>query len=261
MCGIIGYIGNRNAVPILLDSLKKLEYRGYDSCGFAIINDKKEIEIKKGAGRIDFVNKRTNFELLKSFIGIAHTRWATHGKVEDNNAHPFISCDGEYALIHNGIVENYFELKNKLQKKGHKFQSETDTEVLVHLIEDKMKQNLDKNVIGVIREVSNEVKGAFTFLLLDRNSNEIYAFRKDSPLIIGLGKEEFFAASDITAFLQYTNKALILENNQLAILNKNCNVFDIAKGKQIQPEIITINWSPEQATKNGYPHFMLKEIF
>ncbi|MBN1330864.1 MAG: glutamine--fructose-6-phosphate transaminase (isomerizing) [Candidatus Heimdallarchaeota archaeon] len=261
MCGIIGYIGNQSAAPILLDSLKKLEYRGYDSCGIAIINDQSEITVKKGAGRIDTVNGVHNFLELKGNLGIAHTRWATHGKVGDYNAHPFISCGGEFALIHNGILENYLELKESLIKKGHKFTSETDTEVIVHLIEEKMKNRPYNELTDVIAEVAFEAKGTFTFLLLVNKQNEIYAFRKDSPLIIGVGKNEFFASSDITSFLDHTNKAIILENYQLAILNKKCKILDIQNKIEIKPKILTIDWTAEQASKSGFPHFMLKEIF
>ncbi|MHA1441350.1 MAG: glutamine--fructose-6-phosphate transaminase (isomerizing) [Candidatus Heimdallarchaeota archaeon] len=235
MCGIIGYIGKSNAAPILYSSLKKLEYRGYDSCGMA-------------------------FLALTGNVGIAHTRWATHGKVTDENAHPFMSCNGEYALVHNGILENYLELKEELISKGHNFTSTTDTEVLVHLFEEKMKQLKNGDMIEAITQVSQEAKGAFTFLLLNQKTKAIYAFRKDSPLIIGLGEDGFYASSDITSFLEHTNKAIILENFQLAVLNETCTVIDLAKGNEIETEITTIEWTAEQATKTGFPHYMLKEI-
>lgn len=261
MCGIIGYIGKKTAATILLDSLKKLEYRGYDSCGMATINGISEIEIRKGAGRIEQVDEQKNFLMLEGNMGIAHTRWATHGKVEDRNAHPFISCNGTYALVHNGILENYLELKNELVKKGHNFLSDTDTEVLVHLIEERVKENPDISMIDVLSIVIKEAKGAFTFLLLDRSSNTIYSFRKDSPLILGLGENEIFASSDITSFLQHTNKAIILDNYQLAVLNDTYQIYDLQTGKQVKPKITIIEWTAKQATKTGYPHFMLKEIF
>ena len=261
MCGIIGYIGKKTASPILYDSLKKLEYRGYDSCGMATINGDAEIEIKKGAGRIEFVDEKVDFKSLTGKLGIAHTRWATHGKVEDRNAHPFTSCNGYYALVHNGILENYVELKEELLEKGHKFSSSTDTEVLVHLIEEKMKHRGNGDLIDVISEVSREAKGAFTFLLLDKVNNEIYAFIKDSPLIIGLGDNELFASSDITSFLDHTNRAIILENYQLAVLNEECTVYDVTSKSKIKPKVTKIEWTAEQASKSGYPHFMLKEIF
>jgi len=260
MCGIIGYIGKSSAAPILFSSLKKLEYRGYDSCGIAMINERMEIDIRKGAGRIEAVNERKDFLALNGNVGIAHTRWATHGKVTDENAHPFLSCNGEYALVHNGILENYLELKSQLISKGHKFTSSTDTEILVHLIEEKMKEKKDSDLIEVITEISQEAKGAFTFLLLHRKTNAIYAFRKDSPIIIGLGDDGFYASSDITSFLEYTNKAIILENFQLAIIDDKCKILDLKTGKEIKKKITTIEWTAEQATKNGYPHFMLKEI-
>ncbi|HUU77823.1 MAG TPA: glutamine--fructose-6-phosphate transaminase (isomerizing) [candidate division Zixibacteria bacterium] len=261
MCGIIGYIGKNTAPKILLESLKRLEYRGYDSCGMACINGNTRIDVRKGEGRIESVNQRKNFLSLDGNIGIAHTRWATHGKVEDNNAHPFLSCDEEFALVHNGILENYQELKEKLINQGHKFNSSTDTEVLVHLIEEKMKSKNNGQILDAITEISQEAKGAFTFLLLSRSTGEIYAFRKDSPIIIGLGDGELFASSDITSFLKYTNKAIILENYELAVLGKECKIYNLKTQKQIKKKITTIEWTAEQATKNGYPHFMLKEIF
>ncbi|MHA1354702.1 MAG: glutamine--fructose-6-phosphate transaminase (isomerizing) [Candidatus Heimdallarchaeota archaeon] len=260
MCGIIGYIGKSNAAPILYSSLKKLEYRGYDSCGMALINGSMGIDMRKGAGRIEAVNDRVDFLALTGNVGIAHTRWATHGKVTDENAHPFMSCNGEYALVHNGILENYLELKEELISKGHKFTSTTDTEVLVHLFEEKMKQLKNGDMIEAITQVSQEAKGAFTFLLLNQKTKAIYAFRKDSPLIIGLGEDGFYASSDITSFLEHTNKAIILENFQLAVLNETCTVIDLAKGNEIETEITTIEWTAEQATKTGFPHYMLKEI-
>ncbi|MHA1243054.1 MAG: glutamine--fructose-6-phosphate transaminase (isomerizing) [Candidatus Heimdallarchaeota archaeon] len=260
MCGIIGYIGKSNAAPILYSSLKKLEYRGYDSCGMALINGSLGIDMRKGAGRIEAVNDRVDFLALTGNVGIAHTRWATHGKVTDENAHPFMSCNGEYALVHNGILENYLVLKEELISKGHNFTSTTDTEVLVHLFEEKMKQLKNGDMIEAITQVSQEAKGAFTFLLLNQKTKAIYAFRKDSPLIIGLGEDGFYASSDITSFLEHTNKAIILENFQLAVLNETCTVIDLAKGNEIETEITTIEWTAEQATKTGFPHYMLKEI-
>lgn len=261
MCGIIGYIGKRTAPAILLESLKRLEYRGYDSCGMACINGNSKIDIRKGKGRIEFVNERVDFLSLDGNVGIAHTRWATHGKVEDSNAHPFISCNEEYALVHNGILENYQELKKILIEKGHKFSSSTDTEVLVHLIEEEMKTTENGNLIEAIAKVAKTAKGAFTFLLLNRTKGEILAFRKDSPLIIGVGENELFASSDITSFLTYTNKAIILENYELAVLNQTYSIYNLNSLNKIKKKIITIEWTAEQATKSGYPHFMLKEIF
>ncbi len=258
MCGIIGYSGTRQASPILLASLKRLEYRGYDSCGMALLNGNKVIDVKKGTGRIEEVNGKVDFLSLSGKVGIAHTRWATHGNVTMENAHPFTSCDQKYALIHNGILENYVELKKQLIEKGHHFNSTTDTEVLVHLIEENMKQA--KDLIDAIKKTSEQAEGAFTFLLLSQDSGEIYCFRKDSPLIIGVGNNEFFASSDITSFLEYTNKAIILENYELAILNDECKIYDLVAEKEIEKDISIIEWTAEQATKTGYPHFMLKEI-
>jgi len=261
MCGIIGYIGKKEAAPILFDSLKKLEYRGYDSVGIALINGDAEIVIKKGAGRIEAVNERMDFLTLKGSTGIGHTRWATHGGVEDKNSHPFLSCDGRFALVHNGILENYLELKEDLVKKGHAFTSDTDTEILVHLIEEVVKNNGEKDLVEIISDLTKIAKGAYTFLLLDAKDHTIYAFRKDSPIIIGIGEDELFASSDITSFLKHTNKVIILENNQLAVLKEKYTIYDTQTGKEVKQKITTIDWTAEQASKTGFPHFMLKEIF
>ncbi|MCF2142883.1 MAG: glutamine--fructose-6-phosphate transaminase (isomerizing) [Candidatus Heimdallarchaeota archaeon] len=260
MCGIIGYVGKALAAPILLKGLKKLEYRGYDSCGMATINGGAAIELKKGAGRIEEVDRRVHFLDMKGTVGIAHTRWATHGDVSDKNAHPFLSCDGRFALIHNGILENYRELKSQLIQKGHTFHSETDTEVLVHFIEDCMAGRDDSAILESIQLLAQQAKGAFTFLLINRRTNEIYAFRKDSPLIVGLGEGEFFASSDVTSFLDHTNRIIVLENNQVAILNDHYEILDIHSLTPLSPEVISVDWTAEQASKSGYPHFMLKEI-
>ncbi|MEA2071640.1 MAG: glutamine--fructose-6-phosphate transaminase (isomerizing) [Asgard group archaeon] len=262
MCGIIGYVGKKKAAPLLLEALKKLEYRGYDSCGIACLSGQHQtINIRKGAGTILEVSQAKQFNKLDGTIGIAHTRWATHGGVTDQNAHPFVSCDGKYALVHNGILENYVELKNELIKKGHTFQSETDTEVLVHLIEEKMQGKSRDELLPAIKELTEEAQGAYTFLLLLRDTKEIIAFRKDSPLIIGIGKNEFYASSDITSFLDKTKQAIILENHQLAVLNNTYQIYNVQTLEKIKPNTMTITWDAEQASKAGFPHFMLKEIF
>ncbi|TFF85211.1 glutamine--fructose-6-phosphate transaminase (isomerizing) [Candidatus Heimdallarchaeota archaeon] len=262
VCGIIGYIGKKDATPLLLESLKRLEYRGYDSCGIACVMDDSNIAVRKGAGRINEVSQKKRFEEVKSHLGIAHTRWATHGKVSDENAHPFVSCDGKYALVHNGILENYHSLKEDLLKKGHTFSSETDTEVLVHLLEEKLNHSENADILTVVQEIVEEAKGAYTFLLLRKDTKEIIAFRKDSPLILGLAEDGYYASSDIMSFLPYTNKTIILKNNQMAILrNKSLQLFNVKTGKELTVEPTIVDWTPEQASKSGYPHFMLKEIF
>ncbi len=252
MCGIIGYNGKSNSIPVLLNGLKRLEYRGYDSYGFATANG--AIKIRKNVGKIGGLSEKDLSE-LKGTIGFGHTRWATHGGVTIDNAHPHADCTGRFALIHNGIVENFDELKKELLSKGHKFKSQTDTEVIVHLIEESAEGDAKEAIIKAV----SRMHGSFTFLLLDSNEKKLYGYRKDSPLVLGVGDGEMFLASDVPAFLKYTNKVVFMENNQLAVLSEND--FEILEnGEKIAPKIQEIAWSFEEAEKGGYEHFMIKEI-
>lgn len=256
MCGIVGYVGNRKASEILLDSIKKLEYRGYDSAGIVTV-DNNEISLKKDVGKISDVDKKVNFLELNGNIGLAHSRWSTHGKVTKENAHPHTDCTGKIAIVHNGIVENYAELKKELEKKGHKFKSETDTEVIVHLIED----NYDGDMIGAVSKALKKVEGSYALGVIHADNDELIAARNESPLVIGVGDEENFIASDVPAILNQTKKMIYLDNKEIAVLDKdNVRVCDI-EGNDIDKKIEKIDWSPEQAQKQGYKHFMLKEIF
>ena len=258
MCGIVGYIGTKKASPILLESTKKLEYRGYDSVGIGVIDNR--IKILKGAGKIDEVNKKLNFNSLDGNIGISHTRWATHGGVTDTNAHPQVDCGDKIAVVHNGIIENYAELKEKLIKKGHKFKSETDTEVISHLIEDYIKDG--KVFRDAVLETSKQLIGLFAFIVINEDEkNKIIISKHRCPLVIGIGKNENFVASDVVSFIKYTNKVIFLDDDEIAELTKDsCRVFDIM-GKERKKKIDTINWGSEEAQKMGYKHFMIKEIF
>jgi len=202
MCGIIGYVGNKEAVPILIEALKRLEYRGYDSAGIATINDN-QILIKKDIGKIDEVNDKVNFLDLKGDIGLAHSRWSTHGSVTKENAHPHVDCTGNISIVHNGIIENFSELKEKLIKKGHKFKSMTDTEVIAHLIE----ENYGGNIEEATRKALKEIEGSYALgIICSKEPDKLIAARNESPLILGLGKNENFIASDVPAILKCTIK-------------------------------------------------------
>ncbi len=251
MCGIIGYKGNKNATEIVIEGLKRLEYRGYDSWGIATKN--KEIDITKKVGKIgDFFGTEG---LKKSKIAIAHTRWATHGKVTEKNAHPHASCDKKIAVVHNGIIENFQELKKELEKR-HKFLSETDTEIIPHLIEENMKFGFEE----AVKKSLQRLEGNYAIVVIHQDEEKIIAARKGSPLVLGLGKDEFFIASDVPAFLKHTNKVIFLDDGEIAIINQKIKIFD-QHNKEVKKEISQIDWTLEQAQKNGYSHYMLKEIY
>lgn len=257
MCGIVGYVGDKNILPIILDGLKRLEYRGYDSAGVAFVG--KDYYLMKTKGRISLLEDRINNSYVNGdyFIGIGQTRWATHGPPSDLNAHPHIDCKEEIIVVHNGIIENYDEIKKDLIKKGHKFLSETDTEVVPHLIEEYYEDDLLKAVLKAV----NKLKGSFALAILSKKEKDkIIAVRKESPLIVGIGKNENFLASDIPALLPHTKNILILKDGEIALLKKDeVKVFDM-EGNVINHEVMEVKWSLEQSEKKGYKHFMLKEI-
>jgi glucosamine--fructose-6-phosphate aminotransferase (isomerizing) len=257
MCGIIGYVGDKKAAPILLEAIKKLEYRGYDSVGMCTIDS--SLNILKGVGRIDDVNNRLNFNSLPGTIGISHTRWATHGEVTDFNAHPQTDCQGKIMVVHNGIIENYSELKKELMEKGHRFNSETDTEVIPHLIEDYI--NAGNEFREAVIKASKRLDGLFAFIAINENdSGTIIATKNKCPLVLGVGSNENFVGSDVVSFLNYTNKVVFLDDGDTVEITKNnFKLFDI-EGRLKKKNIDTIKWSPEQAKKSGYKHFMIKEI-
>ncbi len=252
MCGIVGYIGEKSAFPILLTGLKRLEYRGYDSFGFAVLG--KDVFLFKKPGKIsDF---EPEFSYPDGKVGIAHTRWATHGEVTEANAHPHFDCKKEIFLVHNGIIENYRELKERLIKEGHKFSSETDTEVLCHLIEKYFKKNLEE----AVQKALSEVRGTYGIAVISKKDPEkIVCARLSSPLLIGIGNGEYILASDPTAILAFTKKVVSLDDFEIGVIKKDG--FSIIKGNSLQTKKIwEIEWSLEEAQKGGYPHFMLKEI-
>jgi len=264
MCGIVGYVGKLEAYPILIKGLKRLEYRGYDSAGVALINTNGALNVYKEKGKVTELEQNVKGKDVSGCIGIAHTRWATHGEPCQVNAHPHISESGNLALIHNGIIENYITLKEKLQRKGFIFKSETDTEVLVQLIEYlKIKNNLD--LLTAVQLALHQVIGAYAIAVLDKNTpNEIVCARKSSPLVVGVGKnnDEYFLGSDASPLIEYTDKVFYLKDGEIAVLSpgKELKVVNM-DNVEINPEIKTVEMNLGQLEKGGYPHFMLKEIF
>ncbi|MDO4159317.1 MAG: glutamine--fructose-6-phosphate transaminase (isomerizing) [Prevotellaceae bacterium] len=262
MCGIVGYIGDRDAYPILIKGLRRLEYRGYDSAGTALINSDGGFSVYKTKGKVSDLDLLCKEKDITGTVGIAHTRWATHGEPSTVNAHPHLSETGNLAIIHNGIIENYADLKKKLQSKGLKFRSDTDTEVLVQLIEYiQNKKNFD--LLTSVQLALHEVIGAYSIALIDkRDPNQIIAARRQSPLVIGIGKDEFFLASDASPIIEYTDQMVYLEDGSIAVLRKGeeLKVVNVLN-RELNPKIQTVDLELGQIEKGGYPHFMLKEIF
>lgn len=258
MCGIIGYIGNKQVIPILLDGLQKLEYRGYDSAGVAVF-PKGKIERHRIEGKISGLKEKLAKETIDSFIGIGHTRWATHGRPTEENAHPHIDCKNEIVLVHNGIIENYFNLKQELKELGHKFVSDTDTEVLAHLIEENNGDDLLKAIVMSLKEV----EGSYALAILSAKvPDKLYAARLGSPLVIGIGDGEYFIASDVLAVLSWTKRVVFLDDGEVAEISKNgFQIYNIADLEPLSKKIQLITWDPITAEKSGYRHFMLKEIY
>ena len=262
MCGIVGYIGKRDAYPVLIKGLKRLEYRGYDSAGVALIDKKRRLNVYKTKGKVSDLEAFVSQKDVSGTIGIAHTRWATHGEPCQANAHPHFSSSENLALIHNGIIENYATLKEKLQKKGFIFKSSTDTEVLVQLIEFfQLSNHLD--LLTAVQLALHEVIGAYAIAVLDKNNpDEIITARKSSPLVVGIGKDEFFLASDATPIVEYTDKVVYLQDGEIAVIRRNKTLEVVNLDNVLQnPEVRTVEMNLGQLEKGGYPHFMLKEIF
>lgn len=258
MCGIVGCIlKDKKAAPILLDSVKKLEYRGYDSVGIATSSP--VIKIKKDAGKINEVQEKIRLDKLPGSMGIAHVRWATHGLPTSENAHPHTDCEQKIAVVHNGIIENFKELREELRSEGHVFTSDTDTEVIPHLIESFMSEGHDLE--EATRKAVQKVKGSYALAVLSiMEPDKIIGVRKESPLIVGLGEDDFYLASDVPAILKQTNKVIYLDDQEMAVLDKEgVTVMDM-QGNVIEKKVQIIDWTPDMAEKKGYPHFMLKEI-
>jgi glucosamine--fructose-6-phosphate aminotransferase (isomerizing) len=260
MCGIVGYIGERDSVPIIMDALGRLEYRGYDSAGVAVIDAAGALVGSKAEGKLARLAERlANGEALHGHVGVGHTRWATHGKPSDENAHPHLDCSRKFAVVHNGIIENYAALRAQLINEGHTFTSETDTEVLAHLIE----RHYTGDLVTAIRHTLSEVRGAFALGVISSDSPDrlIFARNGASPLIVGLGEGEMFVASDIPALLQYTRKVIVLEEGEIVEVRRDGYALTAFDGHTIHRDLRQIAWEASSAEKNGFKHFMLKEIF
>ena len=258
MCGIVGYKGSRNAVEVVFKGIKDLEYRGYDSWGIASLSNlDNEIEVVKEVGKIGSVLLE-NIMLKPSKVAIAHTRWATTGEASKVNAHPHISQSKSFALVHNGIVENFQELRKELETKGYKFYSQTDTEVIVKLVEEELKNHSDLK--DAVRSAFQKLKGRNAFVLVEKESKRLIAVCRGSPLMIGLGQDEFFLASDPSPLLNYTKRVIFLDDDELTVIGNDFRIFDVKTGVELKKQVGILNWNPEQAKKGKYPHFMLKEI-
>ncbi|APD09111.1 glutamine--fructose-6-phosphate transaminase (isomerizing) [Thermus brockianus] len=256
MCGIVGYVGFRNATDILVDGLRRLEYRGYDSAGVAV-RTAEGLRVVKRSGKLAALEALLKEEHLEGPLGVGHTRWATHGAPTDPNAHPHTTEDGKIAVIHNGIIENYLELKEALLARGHRFRSETDSEVFAHLVEEKYQGDL----FQALREALKEVRGAYAVVVVHEDHEEIVAARTVSPLVVGLGAGENFLASDVPALLPYTRRVIFLHDGDLVRLTREgVEVTDLA-GNPVAREVVEVDWTLEAAEKGGFPHYMLKEIY
>src|SRR4030095_15604717 len=256
MCGIVGYIGHRQAAPLILDSLKKLEYRGYDSAGVAVLHDG-QVTIRRCEGKLNNLESMLTRQPITGAIGIGHTRWATHGRPSETNAHPHRA--GDVVVVHNGIIENYLELKQALGKRGTHFSSETDTEIVAHLVAEKVERGMD--FLEAVRRTLREIHGSYALLFLNRRDPKRLIVAKNStPIVIGWGEGETFIASDIPALLDYTRRVTFLEDGEIGeVTLGSYRLFD-GKGKRIQRPVKEITWDAVAARKGGYPHFMLKEI-
>ncbi|MAG91288.1 glutamine--fructose-6-phosphate transaminase (isomerizing) [Candidatus Woesearchaeota archaeon] len=258
MCGIVGVVSSKEVNEKLFKGLTNLEYRGYDSVGMCFIHNNK-FNVKKGVGKLEEVHKKVDFLNSNGNVGIGHCRWSTHGGVTEDNTHPHFDCSNKIGVVHNGIIENYSELKEELKKKGHKFSSETDTEVIAHLIEENLKEN---KIEEAVRLSLNKIEGSYALGVLFADEPEkLIGARNESPLILGIGNNENFIASDVPSILSYTNKIIYLEDKEFAVLTKEGHKVFGLDGNERKQKVHTINWSAEAAQKGGYKHFMLKEIY
>ncbi len=258
MCGIVGYIGPRKAVPIIVDGLKRLEYRGYDSAGIAVLEDGDVLSVRRAQGKLRNLEDALRLNPIEGDYGIGHTRWATHGRPTEENAHPHRDCRGEIVVVHNGIVENYLTLKRELQQEGHRFCTETDTEVIAHLIE----KHFDGNLENAVRDAVRELSGVFALSVISkRDPHKIVAARQGPPVVVGLGDKEYFVASDVPAILSHTRDMFFLADGDVAVLTADGVHLTDFNGRPVKRQVSHILWDPIMAEKGGYKHFMLKEIF
>jgi glutamine---fructose-6-phosphate transaminase (isomerizing) len=258
MCGIIGYIGSKRVVPILIDGLRRLEYRGYDSAGVAVVRDG-TIDLRRSAGKLARLEEVIASTPIDGEYGIGHTRWATHGRPTEENAHPHRDCTGRIVVVHNGIIENYLDLKQQLQKEGHTFVTETDTEIVAHLVEREMK---DDGLENAVRRSLLYMRGLFALVLISADDpNKIVTVRNGPPIVVGLGEGEFFVASDIPAILSHTRDVVFLGDEEMAVITPAGVDFTDYSGRSVSKRSTKVSWDPVMAEKAGYKHFMLKEIF
>jgi glucosamine--fructose-6-phosphate aminotransferase (isomerizing) len=258
MCGIVGYVGSKPLLPVLIEGLRRLEYRGYDSAGVAVVRDG-TLHVRRSAGKLSALEGVLEREPLEGEFGIGHTRWATHGRPTTENAHPHRDCKGRIVVVHNGIIENYLELKRELTAEGHKFVTDTDTEIVAHLVE---KESGGDGLAAAVRRALKRLRGLFALVLISADDpNTIVTVRNGPPVVVGLGKGEFFVASDIPAILEHTRDVVFLDDGEIAIVTKSGAVFTDFEGREIKKAPLHINWDPVMAEKAGYPHFMLKEIY
>src|SRR6187402_2793228 len=258
MCGIIGYLGSKPVVPVLLDGLRRMEYRGYDSAGVALVNPE-GIELRRSAGKLINLENAIRSEPLDGVYGGGHTRWATHGRPTEENAHPHRDCTGKIVVVHNGIIENYLELKHELQSQGHVFKTETDTEIVAHLVEREMKTDGLENAV---RRALKLMRGMFALVLVSAEDPEkIVAVRNGPPIVVGLGDNEFFVASDIPAILSHTRDVVFLGDEEMAVITRSGVEFTDYDGRAVSKTTQRVMWDPIAAEKGGHKHFMLKEIY
>src|SRR6476469_5355605 len=258
MCGIIGYIGPKDVVPVLIDGLRRLEYRGYDSAGVAVVRNG-SIELRRSAGKLSKLEDVITEHPLTGEYGVGHTRWATHGRPTEENAHPHRDCTGKIVVVHNGIIENYLDLKHELQRQGHRFVTETDTEIVAHLVEREMKNDGLENAV---RRALMLMRGLFALVLISADDpNKIVTVRNGPPIVVGLGDGEFFVASDIPAILSHTRDVVFLGDEEMAVITPSGVEFTDYAGRGVSKKSTKVSWDPVMAEKAGYKHFMLKEIF
>src|SRR2546427_5464103 len=260
MCGIVGYVGNKQVVPLIIEGLRKLEYRGYDSAGIAVVNDGHDLEIRRAEGKLRNLEEAIRLSPIDGTYGIGHTRWATHGRPTEENAHPHRDCSGRVVVVHNGIIENYLQLKERLRQSDHRFVTETDTEIIAHLIEEYLKNG--NNFEKAVRDAMRDLRGIFALSIINADEPDSFiGVREGPPVVIGLGDGEFFVASDIPPILQHTRDVFFLGDGEIAILTKDAVQVTDFEGNSVEPAIQRITWDPIMAEKGGFKHFMLKEIY
>src|SRR5438309_1271476 len=258
MCGIIGYIGSKPVVPVLIEGLRRMEYRGYDSAGVAVVSPE-GIALRRSAGKLANLEQAIRIEPVEGLYGVGHTRWATHGRPTEENAHPHRDCTGRIVVVHNGIIENYLELKKELQSQGHEFKTETDTEIVAHLVEREMRGDGLENAV---RRALTYMRGMFAIVLVSvEDPEKIVAVRNGPPIVIGLGEHEFFVASDIPAILAHTRDVVFMGDEEMAVITPSGVEFTDYSGRAVSKKSTRVVWDPVMAEKAGYKHFMLKEIF